>query len=229
MALVVERKILTGNQIRDYQDANGNRITGAPRTFDASKIIFESTNATVTFGANSIFRGGMTIRHDGCMVEVGQRSQINIGAELSLGASLIIGSNVNMSGSVRIVVSDGARVAIGDRCLFAQNISLRAYDNHPIFDLETRQRINYSRDINICSDVWVGYGVTVTGGGRIGHGSVIGTNSIVTGSKPIGEHVLAVGVPARVVREKIAWARPGMPAADVMDDEAHVDCLERLR
>lgn len=58
MALVVERKILTGNQIRDYQDANGNRITGAPRTFDASKIIFESTNATVTFGANSIFRGG---------------------------------------------------------------------------------------------------------------------------------------------------------------------------
>lgn len=39
----------------------------------------------------------------------------------------------------------------------------------------------------------------------IGSGTIIGSDTIVT--RPIPENVLAVGHPARVVKEKIKWTR----------------------
>jgi acetyltransferase-like isoleucine patch superfamily enzyme len=52
--------------------------------------------------------------------------------------------------------------------------------------------------IVIEDDVWLGYGVVVLSGARIGRGAVIGANSVVSGAIPPG--AVAVGAPARVVR-----------------------------
>ena len=52
--------------------------------------------------------------------------------------------------------------------------------------------------IIIGSDVWIGRGVTVLGGVKIGNGAVIGANSTVT--KDIPPYAIAVGSPARVIK-----------------------------
>jgi acetyltransferase-like isoleucine patch superfamily enzyme len=47
-------------------------------------------------------------------------------------------------------------------------------------------------------DVWLGLGVAVLEGVRIGRGAVIGAGAVVT--RDIPAYAIAIGVPARVVR-----------------------------
>lgn len=51
-------------------------------------------------------------------------------------------------------------------------------------------------------DVWIGHGAIVLPGRRIGHGAVIGAGSVVT--KDIPAYAIAVGNPARVLRQRFA-------------------------
>ena len=54
--------------------------------------------------------------------------------------------------------------------------------------------------ITIGSGVWIGVKATVLDGVAIGEGCVIGAGSVVT--KNIPPYTVAVGVPARVIRER---------------------------
>ena len=54
--------------------------------------------------------------------------------------------------------------------------------------------------IIIEDDCWLGSHVTVTKGVRIGKGSVIGANSVVT--KDIPPYSVAVGTPAKVIKKR---------------------------
>jgi lipopolysaccharide O-acetyltransferase len=65
------------------------------------------------------------------------------------------------------------------------------------------QRLLHSEsEVTIGRNVWLGDGVAVLAGARIGDGAVIGANSVVTGHVPA--ETIAVGAPARVVRR---WDR----------------------
>ncbi len=57
-----------------------------------------------------------------------------------------------------------------------------------------------SHHIDIGHDVWVGHGAIVLPGRRIGTGAVIGAGSVVT--KDIPDYAIAVGNPARVIRQR---------------------------
>jgi acetyltransferase-like isoleucine patch superfamily enzyme len=61
--------------------------------------------------------------------------------------------------------------------------------------------------IVIEDDCWIGANVTITRDVTIGRGSVIGANSVVT--RDIPEYSVAVGVPARVIRNRRSgkWER----------------------
>ena len=50
----------------------------------------------------------------------------------------------------------------------------------------------------IGNDLWIGYGVTILGGVKIGNGAVIGASAVV--AKDIPPYAIAVGNPARVVK-----------------------------
>ena len=52
--------------------------------------------------------------------------------------------------------------------------------------------------MEIGDDVWLGVNVTVLKGVNIGDGALVGAGSLVT--KSIPPHVIAAGVPARVIR-----------------------------
>lgn len=51
-------------------------------------------------------------------------------------------------------------------------------------------------------DVWVGLNSTILGGARIGHGACIGAGSVV--KKEIPPYAIAVGSPARVIRQRFS-------------------------
>jgi acetyltransferase-like isoleucine patch superfamily enzyme len=61
--------------------------------------------------------------------------------------------------------------------------------------------------ITIGDDCWIGNRATILDGVRIGRGCVIGAAAVVTRDLP--EFSVAVGVPARIVRDRRAAAAPG--------------------
>jgi maltose O-acetyltransferase len=93
---------------------------------------------------------------------------------------------------------DGAPIAIGSHCQIAPRVQLLTA-THPIDPEPRRLGWEYAEPIKIGDNVWLGGGVIVCPGVTIGDDAVVGAGAVVTRDLPRG--VVAVGVPARVVRE----------------------------
>ncbi|MFZ4215887.1 acyltransferase, partial [Pantoea endophytica] len=57
--------------------------------------------------------------------------------------------------------------------------------------------------------VWLGENVTIQKGITIGKNSIIGSRALVTKTIPPGS--LAVGIPAKIIRENVRWQRALFP------------------
>lgn len=93
---------------------------------------------------------------------------------------------------------DVASITIGADCQLGPNVQLLT-PTHPIDPEPRRDKLEAAQPIVLEDNVWLGGGVIVCPGVRIGKNSVIGAGSVVT--KDIPPNVVAVGNPARVVRE----------------------------
>lgn len=210
-------------ELQDYADANGNTVSVNgeidSRLSDIT-INFRGKNCHLVIEEGVVFRGGIQFLQDGGRVHVGQKSVIKGGFQVGMGSSISIGRNLDVTNGLAIVVDDGKSVTIGDDCLFAAGVNLRAYDNHPIFDLKDGKRINHSRSITIGSRVWLGFDVAALGGAKIPEGCIIGFRSIVTSSSKLLPYCLAVGQPARIVRKYVTFEKNGNPPRDSIDHSA---------
>lgn len=93
---------------------------------------------------------------------------------------------------------DGAKISFGDNVFIGPNCGFYTA-NHPE-DIEERNKgLEQALPITVKSNVWLGANVSVMPGVTIGEGAIIGAGSVVT--KDIPNHVVAVGVPCKVVRE----------------------------
>ena len=100
-------------------------------------------------------------------------------------------------------------VTIGSFCSIGRSVSIQEYDhrierctsyfilNH-IFGEDWVQETASRGSIKIGCDVWIGAQSVVVSGALIGHGAVIGANSVVTGEIP--PYAVALGSPARIHR-----------------------------
>ena len=91
--------------------------------------------------------------------------------------------------------------------MFSNNIIVRTSDSHPIYD-NKRNRINPAKSVIIGEHVWIAPNSKIMKGVTIGNGSIIGSDTMVTKSLP--DNVLAVGHPAKIVKEDILWTRENL-------------------
>ena len=100
----------------------------------------------------------------------------------------------------RSTIVSHERIAVGARTMIAHNCSLMDF-NHGFAagGLPSRQP-GRTAEVVIGEDCWLGAGVIVLPGVRIGDGTVVGAGSVVTKSLP--GNVVAAGVPARVIRPR---------------------------
>lgn len=96
-----------------------------------------------------------------------------------------------------LVALDVAPIVIGDDVQLGPNVQLLT-PTHPL-DAALRQgKWEAAKPITIESNAWLGGGVIVLAGVTIGENTVVGAGAVVTRDLP--GNVVAVGVPARVVR-----------------------------
>jgi len=117
---------------------------------------------------------------------------------LAPGAVIRVGSDVGISGGV---ICAAVSVEIGNQCLFGADVQITDTDFHPLAAKNRRfeKRLEYISNaaVVIEDNVFLGAGVRVLKGVRIGRNTVVGAGSIVVRDLP--SDVVAVGVPARIV------------------------------
>jgi len=150
-----------------------------------------------------------------CAVTIGSGLQINTGqlgvtfisnaGRPSRGSTVVVGENCVQNGSVLCVAPFWDQVLIvGDNCLFASNVTLRASSHHTLFSLDDGVALNVERGISIGSHVWFGQDVLVLNRSVIGNDCVVAARSMV--NSDLGEaNCLIAGVPAKVKRRGIGW------------------------
>lgn len=153
-------------------------------------------NVTIGDGCTLIARGpgGITLED-----RVALQDRVYLDTErdeegyIIIGRSSYIGTGTTLFGHVGL--------EIGDHVLMAQNITLTPYSH--IFEDPKANIIKqggHTQKVEIGRDVYVGMGVNIMYSGSIGEGSVIGAGSTVV--KPIPPYAVAVGSPAKVIRER---------------------------
>ena len=126
---------------------------------------------------------------DDCYIELPFRANWG-GHHVHFGNGIYANSNLT-------IVDDG-HVYIGDQVMFGPNVTI-ATANHPIDPSLRAKGLQYNKDVYIGENVWIGAGVIIVPGVRIGRNTVLGGGSI--GTQDIPENVVAVGNPCRVIRE----------------------------
>lgn len=139
-------------------------------------------------------RGGGVALGDGvhlhrrCVLQTGQGGSITVGDHTHIQPGCQLSAYL---GSIQI----GARVDIAPNCAFyPYNHGLEP--EVPVRD----QPLSSRGGIVVEDEAWLGYGVIVLDGARIGRGAVIGAGSVVTGEIPAG--AIAAGIPAKLVKTR---------------------------
>jgi acetyltransferase-like isoleucine patch superfamily enzyme len=119
-------------------------------------------------------------------------------------------------------ISAYQHVRIGQQCVIADRAMFIDFD-HGVVEVERpiRQQGIYKRDVEVGSNVWIGYGACVLRGVRVGDNAVIGTNAVVTADVPA--NAVVGGVPAKVLRMREAprnlrWPDPVDPETGELPD-----------
>src|SRR5215217_5938841 len=139
-------------------------------------------------------------------IQIGKRGKVRFGrftwigdgtkircheGEVVIGPKTVLGQDCTISAY--------RRVRIGEQCVIADRAMFIDFD-HGVVEVERpiRQQGIYKRDVDIGSNVWIGYGACILRGVRVGDNAIVGTNSVVT--KDVPANAVVGGLPAKVLR-----------------------------
>ncbi len=119
-------------------------------------------------------------------------------AFIRIGANCIVGEGT--------VIRGQGGVTLGDHVLIAPNVQILAVEHtYGVPDVPVMHQGIRATGITIGDGAWLGAGCIVLDGVTVGTGAVVGAGAVVT--KDVPPHTVALGVPARVVRDYAAEPR----------------------
>lgn len=127
---------------------------------------------------------------------IGEDTAIRPPLYVDYGTNITIGART--FANYGLVALDVATITIGDDVQIGPNVQLLT-PTHPMEPGPRRDKWESAAPIVIEDNVWLGGGVIVLPGVTIGANTVVGSGAVVNRDLP--PNVLAVGNPARVVRE----------------------------
>ncbi|MCW2784548.1 MAG: maltose O-acetyltransferase [Marmoricola sp.] len=181
----------------DERTARERMIAGDPYFSDDPELVAGTERARLLMArfAAAAPEDATRILHDllgGVGVDVTIRPPLYV----DYGSQLVVGDRV--FANFGLTALDCAPITIGDDTQIGPHVQLLT-PTHPFDADERRSKVEAADPITIGSNVWIGGGAIIVGGVTIGDNAVIGAGSVVT--EDIPANCLAVGSPARVIRE----------------------------
>lgn len=221
--------IMDGNFIYNYE--NIDQKSTVIRFSGKNNILFVSPDVKV---ANSVFdfRASNSVAFiDGAKL----RADIMLGH----GCVVYVGKDTTFTNKCHITAAEDCDIFIGKECMVAEGVYISNTDGHPIYD-ESGRRVNLGASVYIGDHVWLGRRSEVLKGVKIHSGGIVGSHSVVT--KDVASNAIAVGVPARCVKNGVFFSRtttvrkPGdphervsAPALYAVDALGDVGLLDSIR
>jgi len=168
-----------------------------------------ASGAFAEFGAHSVLEPPVRLGGER-RISIGDDVYVGAGSWLQVlgagdGVALRLGDGTSIAGGC--VLSAASSICLGRKVLLARNVYVA--DHSHAFADTTRavldQGIDRVAPVEIRDGAWLGENVVVGPGVRIGRGAVVGANAVVLDDVP--DHAVAVGAPARVVRNLVARER----------------------
>jgi acetyltransferase-like isoleucine patch superfamily enzyme len=175
-----------------------------------------SVRGELLYGRGCSIAAGSNImvpRH--CALELGNNCSIGRYVELSPGGRMEFGDETSIQDR-GIFVGD---VKVGRYCSISLNVHMSSGRHH--FDLIPSELIKdqdrsavrnggegaeHSRPVIVEDDCWIGINAVIMPGIRVGKGSVVGANSVVT--KDVAPYTVVAGVPAKFIKERLTFSPP---------------------
>lgn len=194
------------NNIHPVKGKN-NRVTVCGDILGLKKSIIGNNNV-VDIKSSIIRDSSIRIRGNDNKLLVEDGCNIGKGCSFWLEGNnntIIIGRNTTMTLKCHFNAQEhNTTIIVGEDCMFSNTIIVRTSDSHPIFNSEG-VRINPAKDVIIGKHVWIAPSSVIMKGAILGDGCIVGSHSMV--NKSIPNSCLAVGMPAKVVKEAVSWTR----------------------
>ncbi len=173
-------------------------LTAAGRRWETDGLLFLGKRLEIQIGPRGRVRFGR-------LVWIGDGTKIRCHeGEVIIGAKTVLGQECTISAY--------KHVRIGEQCVVADRAMFIDFD-HGMVEVERPIRVQgiYTRDVDVGSNVWIGYGACILRGVKVGDNAVIGTNAVVAADVPA--NAVVGGVPAKVIRMREApktlrWSDP---------------------
>lgn len=137
----------------------------------------------------------------GLLGSVGEGCDFSVGIKILNPERIHVGRGCRFANSTILGGTGG--ISFGESCLIGfENVFLTRSHRYDRLDVPIWDQGYSTAPISVGDDVWTGCRVTVLPGVTIGSHTVVGAGSVVTRDLPSG--VIAAGVPARVVRTRVA-------------------------
>ena len=192
-------------KIEDINDLIDNQIIGTPDLIN-SNIEFNGKNNIMIFENNvKLLNSNILFVGNNSVIYLSNTTHgdytLNIIARND--STIFIGKNIDFSTTSNINIQEHQNLIIGDDCVIGNNVTMRTCDTHPIYDFETKRRINFSKSIIIGDHVWIDHFVYISPGVKIGSGSIVGINSFIPYSNVIKSNSYVQGNPIQLLNENI--------------------------
>lgn len=188
--------VLGGNayEIQQYFESQStNQMT----TSSGNKIIFKSKNKAESLKNTFLYFSGK----NNTIVLENLKGVAGLDV-VCVGQSYIhIKSPITIRG-LTVLSSNKSRIIIESDCLISRDVVIYASNAHALYNVSDGRR-RFRSDIEISKHVWLGQGVRVLTGARVGAGSVVGSYSVLSGKIP--NNCAAAGNPCRVTSKHIFW------------------------
>ena len=190
--------------VSDKQIVEVDSPAGAPRTVNLLTPTVFKGQGRIRLAANVVFGVPRSPGSHACTYVEARTAQSFIG----------IGEGTTINNRATLV-SEGARILIGKRCLIGTEFQVLDSNAHQLTLGQRHLPDQAPRDVVIEDDVFIGSRVTLLKGCRIGRGSVLAAGCVVPPSFDAPPLSVIAGNPARIVGQvgQVAQAAPPREAA----------------
>lgn len=182
---------------------NGNIIYGDLSKQLNFKCDFKGKNNIVFFAGRSK-NINIIFHSDNNLVFIGNGVRVNGTISLTKDCCCYIDDDSSFGG-VSLRVYEAKNIIIGRDCMFSWSIWASTCDYHPIMDIKSNNRLNFSKSIYIGDHVWCGQEAGILKGSFIASGAVIGAKSMVI--KQCYSNTINAGNPSKQIKRDIFWLR----------------------
>lgn len=186
------------------KDEKNNQIMGFKPQLNNSRINFNGKNNRLICEENVILnKSNISFNGNNSVIYLSSnRNVYYLNISIFNNSACFIGENNYINGTLNLILSEEKHIFIGKNSIFSFGIWVRMADPHLIYDVDTKQRLNFTESIFLGDHVWVGQDALLLKGTQMGSGSIVGAKSLVS-NKKISSNTIWGGNPAKEIKSGV--------------------------